>query len=186
MRHAIAGIAALGALTVAVAAANGSGRSLYKSLRTTPYPDTALPAAYSSAKVSTAPLTSSSRSHGATGAVDVHVNGPDADAGVVFVVFETPAAAAASLVSAVPAVSGLSVERAGRVSGQAGSAVYAGSFTQTDALGVENVEGVTYAVVPHGNVLVAGFTYAPTKTRNGGGAVALVRSGLAHLQAVSG
>ena len=161
-------------------------QSLFKSLRTTVYPDTALPAAYSSAKVSPTPLASSARSHGATGAVAVHVNGPDADAGVVFVVFNTPAAAAASLASAVPAVSGLTVKPAGKVPGQAGSAVYVGSFTQTDALGVENVEGVTYAVVPHGNVLVAGFTYAPTRTQNGGGAVALVRSGLAHLQAVSG
>ena len=104
------------------------------------------------------------------------MNGPDADAGVVFVVFTTPAAAAASPGSAVPAVPGLTVKPAGKVAGQPGSALYAGSFTQTDALGIETVEGVTYAVVPHGNVLVAGFTYSPTKTRNGSGAVALVRS----------
>ena len=81
----------------------------------------------------------------------MHVNGPDADAGVVFVVFTTPAAAAASLGAAVPAVSGLTVKPAGKVVGPAGErAVYAGSFTQMDALGVENVEGVTYAVVPRG------------------------------------
>ena len=62
---------------------------------------------------------------------------------------------------------------AGKVAGQPASAVFAGSYTQTDALGQSVVEGVTYSVVQKGNVLVAGFTYAPTRTRDGGGAVAL-------------
>jgi hypothetical protein len=185
MRQAIAAVAALGALAAAAAAADGAGQSLYTSLRSSAYPDTALPAAYSSAKVSAAALTPSARSNGAVGAVEVHVDGPDADAGIVFVVFKTPAGAAASPAAAVPVVSGLTVKQAGKLAGQATSAVFAGSFTQTDALGAENDEGVTYAVVPHGNVLVAGFTYSATKMRNGSGAVALVRSGLAHVQAVS-
>jgi len=186
MRQPIVAVAALGVLAVAAAVANGTRESLYTSLRSSAYPDTALPAAYSSAKVSVAPLTSAARSSGAVGAVEVHVDGPDADAGIVFVVFRTSAGAAAAPAAAVPAVSGLTVKQAGKLSGQPGSAVFVGSFTQTDALGVANDEGVTYAVVPHGNVLVAGFTYSATKIRNGSGAVALARSGLAHLQSVSG
>jgi hypothetical protein len=185
MRQAIVGIAAFLALAGTVAA-SGAGQSPYRALRTSGYPDTALPAAFSSAKVVVAPVTSSARSNGATGAVRVNVNGPDADAGVMFVVFRTPDGAGADMLSAVPVVSGLAVKPAGKVAGQPASAVFAGSYTQTDALGQSVVEGVTYSVVQKGSVLVAGFTYAPTRVRDGGGAVALTRSGLTHLQAVSG
>jgi hypothetical protein len=185
MRQAIVGIAALLALAGS-AAVSSAGQSLYRALRTTAYPDTALPAAFSSAKVVAAPVTPTARSNGATGAVRVNVNGPDADAGVVFVVFTTPSGAGADMLSAVPVVSGLAVKPAGKVAGQPASAVFAGSYTQTDALGQSVAEGVTYSVVQQGNVLVAGFTYAPTRLRDGGGAVALARSGLAHLRSVSG
>jgi hypothetical protein len=185
MRQAIVGIASLLALA-GNAAASGAGQSIYRALRASGYPDTALPAAFSSAKVAVALVTSAARSNGATGAVQVNVNGPDADAGVVFVVFKTPSGAGADMLSAVPVVSSLAVKPAGKVAGQPDSAVFAGFYTQTDALGQSVVEGVTYSVVQKGNVLVAGFTYAPTRMRDGGGAVALARSGLGHLQAVSG
>jgi hypothetical protein len=185
VRQAIIGLVALLAL-VAAASAGGAGQSPYKALRTSGYPDTALPAAFSSAKLTVVPLTTSARSNGATGSVQVNVDGPDADAGVVYVLFKTPTGAASDMGSAVPAVSGLTVKPAGKVSGQPASLVLAGSYTQNDALGQSVVQGVTYAVVQQGNVLVAGFTYAPTKARDGSGAVALVRSGVAHLRAVSG
>jgi len=180
MRQAIVGVAAFAVLA---ATAGGARQSAYQALRTSGYPDTALPAAFSSAKVKAVPLSASARSSGAVGAVEVDVNGPDANAGVVFVVFKTPTGAASDMGAALP--SGLTLKPAGKVSGQPQSVVFAGSSSQTDALGQSVVQGVTYAVVEHGDVLVAGFTYAPTKLRDGGGAVALARSGLKHLQAVS-
>ena len=56
-----------------------------------------------------------------------------------------------------------------------------------DDLTLENFRAL-FATKPfaQGDVLVAGFTYAPTKLRDSGGAVALARSGLKHLQAVTG
>jgi hypothetical protein len=81
---------------------------------------------------------------------------------------------------------GVSVKPDGKVSGQPRSIVLAGSSSQTDALGQSVVQGVTYAVVQKGDVLVAGFTYGPNKLRDGAGAVALARSGLNHLQSVGG
>jgi hypothetical protein len=185
MRQALIGIAAL--LTLfAVGTAAGGRLSLYKSLRSSAFPDTALPAAFSSAKVVAAPLSSAARANGATGAVEVNVDGPDANAGILFVLFKTAAGAAADMGAAVPPVPGLQVKPAGKVGGRAQSGLFAGSFTQTDALGATNAEGATYAVIQQGNVLVAGFTYAPTRVRDGSGAVALAKAGLAHLQAVSG
>ena len=185
MRQALIGLAALLALFV-VGSAAGGRLSLYKSLRTSGFPDTALPAAFSSAKVVAAPVSSAARANGATGAVEVNVNGPDANAGILFVVFKTPAGAAADMGAAVPPVSGLQVKSAGKVVGRSQSGVFAGLFTQTDALGATNAEGATYAVIQQGNVLVAGFTYAPTRVRDSGGAVALAKAGVAHLQAVAG
>jgi hypothetical protein len=181
MRQAIVGVAAFAVL---VATAAGARQSVYQALRTTGYPDTALPAAFSSAKVKAVPLSPSARSNGAVGAVEVDVDGPDANAGVVFVVFKTSTGAASDLGAALP--SALALKPAGKVSGQPRSLVFAGSSSQTDALGQSVVQGVTYAVVESGDVLVSGFTYSPTKLRDGGGAVALVRSGLKHLQAVTG
>ena len=181
MRQAILGVAAFAALTGSSA---GARQSVYQELRTSGYPDTSLPAAFSSAKVKAVPLCASARSNGAVGAVEVDVDGPDANAGVVFVVFKTPSGAAADMGAVLP--SGSALNPSGKVSGQPQSAVFAGASGQTDALGQTVVQGVTYAVVAQGAVLVAGFTYAPTKLRDGGGAVALARSGLRHLQAVSG
>jgi hypothetical protein len=180
MRQALVGVAAFAALA---ASAAGARQSVYQALRASGYPDAALPAAFSSAKVKAAPLTASARSNGAVGAVEVDVDGPDANAGVMFVVFKSPPGAT-DMGGALP--SGLALKPSGRVSGQPQSAVFAGSSSQTDALGQPVVQGVTYAVVEQGNVVVAGFTYAPTKLRDGSGAVALARSGLKHLQAVSG
>jgi hypothetical protein len=185
MRQSVIGVSALLVLTSAAPAAGGK-LSLYRSLRLSAFPDTALPAAFSSAKVAAGPLSAQARARGATGAVQVNVDGPDADAGIVFVVFKTAGGAAASLAAAVPPVSGLQVKPAGKVSGHSQSALFAGSFTQTDALGADNLEGATYAVVQQGAVLVAGFTYSPTRARDGSGAIALARAGLAHLKAVSG
>jgi hypothetical protein len=180
MRQAIVGVAAFAVLT---AAAAGARQSVYQALRTSEYPDTALPAAFSSAKVKAVPLSAASRSNGAVGAVEVDVDGPDANAGVVFVVFKAPPGAA-DMGAALPA--GLGLNPSGKVSGQSRSSLFAGSSSQTDALGQTVVQGVTYAVVEQGDVLVAGFTYAPTKLRDGSGAVALARSGLKHLQALGG
>jgi hypothetical protein len=112
------------------------------------------------------------------------VDGPDANAGVMFVVFKTPSGATSDMGAMVP--SALELKPSGKVSGQPQSAVFAGSSNQTDALGQTVVQGVTFAVVQQGDVLVAGFTYAPTKLRDGGGAVALARSGVRHLHAVTG
>jgi hypothetical protein len=180
MRQAILGIAAFVVLTTSAA---GARQSVYQSLRASGYPDNALPAAFSSAKVKTVPLSPAARSSGAVGAVEVDVDGPDANAGVVFVVFKAPTVAA-EMGAALPA--GVELKPAGKVSGQSQSSLFAGSSSQTDALGQTVVQGVTYAVVEQGDVVVAGFTYAPTKLRDGSGAVALARSGLKHLQAVGG
>jgi hypothetical protein len=185
MRQAIVGVVAFAALFGA-ARAGGAQQGIYQALRSSSYPDTALPAAYSSAKVKSAPVTASERSNGAIGAVEFDVNGPDANAGVMFVVFKTSSGAASDMGSVVPSGQDLEVKAAGKVSGQPESVMLAGSSSQTDALGQTVVQGVTYAVVQRGNVLVAGFTYSPTRLRDGGGAVALARSGLKHLQSVAG
>jgi hypothetical protein len=151
------------------------------SLRTSAYPDTALPAAFSSAKATT-PSTAAHK-----GAVEFDVDGPDVAAGVIYVVFGG-SVPATGLGTAVPVLDGLQVKAAGTVPGHAaGSALYTGSYSKTDALGLSTTEKVVYAIVAHGNVLVAGFTYAPEKQpADRGGAIALVRSGLAHLKAVTG
>ena len=89
MRQAALALAALATagLLVAVAGATGARFDPYKSLLASAYPDTALPAAFSSAKVAAA-----APPNGAVGAVEVDVDGPDPKDGVLFVVFKTPAA----------------------------------------------------------------------------------------------
>src|SRR5262249_8900276 len=130
MRHVVSGLGlvVLAALLAAVGAAS-TATDLYRALRTTAYPDTALPAALSSAKVVTKTPGSASRAHGAVGVVEVDTDGPDPLDGVVFVVYGSQGAPA--LGDALP--TDLELAPAGKVPGQAASGVYTGSVTTTDA-----------------------------------------------------
>jgi hypothetical protein len=184
MRQAALALAALATAGLLVAAAGATGARFdpYKSLLASAYPDTALPAAFSSAKVAAA-----APPNGAVGAVEVNVDGPDPKDGVLFVVFKTPAGAAAGLAAAVPTSPGLALKISGKVPGHPSSALYRGTATTTDALNNATTEGVTYAVVADGNVLVAGFTYSIyAHSGNPGGARKLANSGIAHLGKLSG
>ena len=119
--------------------------------------------------------------------MEVNVDGPDPKDGVLFVVFKTPAGAAAGLAAAVPTSPGLALKISGKVPGHPSSALYRGTATTTDALNNATTQGVTYAVVAEGNVLVAGFTYSIyAKSGNPGGAQKLANSGIAHLGKLSG
>jgi hypothetical protein len=182
MRHVLAGLGLV--LVAAVLAGAGSASTatdLYKALRTAPYPDTALPAAFSSAKVLTKPPGSSARADGAVGVVEVDTNGPDPSDGVLFVVYASQGNA--SLADALPP--DLKLHPAGKVPGHASSGMFTGSFTTTDAISQTSSRTATYAVVQQGNVVVAGFTSTSyAHTGNAAGAVALARSGLAHLKAL--
>jgi hypothetical protein len=175
------------AVLAAAGSAGGNRLDPYKSLRTSPWPDTALPAAFSSAKASAAAPSSTARRNGATGAVEVVVDGPDANAGIVFVIFKTAGGAGADLASALPVDSALQLHASGKVPGQASSSMYSGVYENADALGLSSSQHVSYAVVHDGNVLVAGFTYAPEGLpADRGGAAALARSGVAHLKSLGG
>jgi hypothetical protein len=175
---------------VAVAAAFAAGASgrldPYKTLLGGAYPDIALPVAFSSANVTAASPSASARSHGATGAVEVDLVGPDPNDGILFVVFKSSTAAGADLGGAVPAMQGLSLHPAGKVAGIASSELFRGTYTSLDALNDETTQYVTYAVAPQGDVLVGGFTFTTKSAGSVGGATALLRSGRAHVHKLTG
>jgi hypothetical protein len=184
MRQAVLVVVVLGAVAALAGAALSAATRFdpYKSLLASAYPDTALPAAFSSAKITAASPSSNARANGATGAVEVDVDGPDPRGGVLYIVFKTANGAAASMAAAVPPEPGLAVHAMGKVPGHSVSALYRGTATHTDALANTTSQGVTYAVIPDGNVLVAGFTYSVyAKSGDPGGARKLANSGLAHL-----
>jgi hypothetical protein len=172
--------------SAAVVAAASAG-DVSTALRTSAYPDTSLPAAFSSAKLVAKPVPAAARAHGAFAAVEADVNGPDPSDGVLFVVFKTPQGAAASVAAVLPSTPGLALKPAGTVPGLEPGAMYTGALTTTDAINQTTTRTVTYVVAQQGAVLVAGFTSTSYAHKgNAAGAAALTRSGLAHLKAVSG
>jgi hypothetical protein len=174
------------AAAVLAGGASGTRTDPYRALLGGAYPDISLPVAYSSADLSSASLPAGARSHGATGAINFDLAGPDPTDGIVFVIFKTPAAAAGDLGAAVPAMQGLALHAAGKVAGVASSELFRGTYTSLDALNDPTTQGVTYAVAPQGDVLVGGFTFTASSAGGVGGASALLKSGRAHVHKLTG
>ncbi len=175
----------VGGALIAAASSAATPATLLASLRAAAYPDTALPADYSSAAPGSSAFLSDSRAHGALASVELDVDGPDQSAGIVFVVFKSAAGAHADLAVSALGGSGMTLAGAGKVAGVPSSAVFRGSLVQTDALNDATSDGVAVAEAAQGNVLVVGFTYSVLKIGNLHGALTLLRSGMSHLQKIS-
>ena len=124
-----------GRLATAEPAGRGSGRDgarfdPYKSLLASAYPDTALPAAFSSAKVA-----ATTPPHGASGAVRSRTSTARTRRTVSSSSSSRPRQAQPrAWPTAVPTSPGLALKISGKVPGHPSSALYRGTATTTDAL----------------------------------------------------
>jgi hypothetical protein len=166
------------------ASASLSPHSLYTKLVTTAYPDSQLPSGFFSAKVSVGDPSSNAKKYHVTGEVDVAIDGPDPDDGIIYEVFPSPADARGLL--AHPKTSG-HTKVVGKVPGYSRSVWMIGSVTGKNALGKTITDGITVMAVAKGNVLVEAFTDSADNQSSGNtpAALALLRSALRHLAKVS-
>lgn len=170
-------------LALAVGAALASPTRLYTALLTTSYPNSQLPSGFFSAKVSLYTPTSRAKSHHVVGDVQVAVDGPDVADAIFYFVFPTPADARADFNGA----EGSGVHVVGKVPGyKIPSRWVTGSITGKNAFGKTVTNGITGMYVREGSVLVTSFTASSESTDSGNvpAALALLKSGIRHLQRV--
>lgn len=166
------------------ASASLSPQRLYTKLVTTAYPDSQLPKGFFSAKVSMGSPSDNAKKYHVVGEVEVAVDGPDPDDGVIYEVF--PNAADARGLLAHPKLDG-HVKLVGKVPGYSRSVWMTGSITGKNALGKTITNGVTLLAVAKGNVLVEAFTDSADNENSGNtpAALALLKSALRHLAKVN-
>lgn len=176
-------LAVCGVLALTASAALSPQR-LYTKLVTSAYPDSQLPSGFFSAKVSIGDPSDNAKKYHVTGEVDVAVDGPDPDDGIIYEVF--PSAADARGLLAHPKTSG-HTKVVGKVPGYSRSVWMIGSVTGKNALGKTITNGITLMAVAKGNVLVEAFTDSADNEKSGNtpAALALLRSALRHLAKVS-
>jgi hypothetical protein len=173
------------AVTAASSAAPATPQKLYTRLLTSSYPDSQLPDGFSSAKVGLMQPSDRARKYHVVGEVEVGVDGPDVGDAIVYYVF--PAAADARGDLAHPSLSG-DFRVIGKVPGYSvPSVMAAGSVTGNNAFGKKVTNGITGLFVLRGNVIVGAVTASGDHTDSGNvpAALALLRSALKHLQAVT-
>ncbi len=177
----------LAALALTTAATGGlsapTPQRLYLALAITAYPDSQLPSGFYSAKVSMGSPSDNAKKYHVVGEVDVVVNGPDPDDGIIYEVF--PNAAGARGLLTHPKPNG-HVKVVGKVPGYADSVWMTGSITGKNALGRKITNGVTLLAVARGNVLVEALTDSADNEASGNtpAALSLLKSSLRHLAAV--
>ncbi len=147
------------------------------------YPDSQLPAGFSSAKITRVGISPVAVKHHAVGEVGVAVKGPDPGDFVFYVIFSKQADARGDLADARL---GGSDHRIGKVPGyKLPSSWYAGTYTRKNAQGKTVTHGLTGMFVADGSVLVVVVT---DSVKKGSGdvpaALALLKSALAHLHRV--
>jgi hypothetical protein len=162
--------------------ASASPKTLYEALAKA-YPDSQLPAGFSSAKVTRAGVSPTAHRHHAVGEVGVAVKGPDPGDFIFYVIFSTPAEAGIDLADARL---GGREHRIGKVPGyKLPSSWYTGSDTRQNAQGRKVTHGLTGMFVADGSVLVAVVTDSTHKgSGNVPAALALLKSALGHLHRV--
>ena len=175
--------------TVATATAAASPEKLYTGLLTMAYPNSQLPSGFFSAKVGLIQPSKTGRHYHEVGSVTVTVDGPDPDDGSGFNVFPNHKDALGDLnhpnmssshgkIHIVPGgVPGV---------GNLPSHMWAGHITGKNAFGKTVTDGVTLVAVVTKNVIVQAYTDSADNTNSGNipGAIALLKSGLRHLQVV--
>jgi hypothetical protein len=177
---------ALLATTCSVATAALASRSpqrLYTKLVTTAYPDSQLPSGFFSAKVSIGSPSDNAKNYHVVGDVEVAVDGPDPNDGIIYEVFPTAADARGLL--AHPKQD-KHTRVVGKVPGYSRSVWMTGSITGKNAFGNTITNGFTLVAVAQGNVLVEAFSDSADNENSGNtpAALALLKSALRHLARV--
>lgn len=168
----------------AVASASLSPQRLYTKLVTTAYPDSQLSSGFFSAKVSIGSPSDNAKKYHVVGEVDVAVDGPDPDDGIIYEVVPTAADARGLLAHPKP---DKHTKVIGKVPGYSRSVWMTGSITGKNALGKTITNGVTLVAVAQGDVLVEAFTDSADNENSGNtrAALALLKSALRHLAKVN-
>lgn len=181
------GLAAVGASTFALGTASAaiSPTKLYAALLTKSYPDSQLPNGFLSAKVGISSPSKAAKKLHVVGEVEVDVDGPDPDDGLLYVIFPKVSEAKADL-ARKPTGGHMHLIPGGVPGIKLPSQLWAGSITGKNAFGKTVTDGATAVDVRKGNVVLGAITDSSDNKNSGNipGAIALVKSGLHHLSAV--
>lgn len=187
MRRNLAAAAVL-ALSIA-ATASASPKGLYQNLLTSPFPDSALPSGFSSAKIGVSALDATDRKFHVVGAVQVEINGPDVGYAIVYGVHDNPRNALAGFRNGSRKcgthVDGCTI--VGKIPGyKIPSVIATGSLHGKNAFGKDVTNGVTIMAVSAGSVNVQAISLSADNEASGDFVAArkLLAAGLAHLRLV--